>query len=171
MEVQLTGRRRSQRRRQSQRGFSLVEALIAAGLMLIIVLGILPLFTGAIRSNATGRDYMEVNNLARSHAEELFQLQFNDLPVGTTNEFFSHKDQIWKAGSKTSLPAGEVADYFRTTVLRQYNIKDLNTPMPAGSPTESVHLKEIEVMVETANTSGGPLGPAKRTTVRLWKSV
>lgn len=165
MAVQLTGDR------SCQRGFSLVEALIAAGLMLIIVLGILPLFTNAIRSNATGRDYMEVNNLARSRAEELFQQPFNNLAVGTTQEFFSHASQAWKPGSKTSMPAGEVADYFRTTVLRQYNIKDLGTPLPANAQIESVHLKEIEVTIETANTSGGPLGPSKRTTVRLWKSV
>ena len=165
MAVQMTGRERS------QRGFSLVEALIAAGLMLIIVLGILPLFTSAIRSNATGRDYMEVNNLARSHAEELFQIPFNNLAVGTTDEFFSHASQTWKAGSKTSVPSGEIADYFRTTVLRQYNIKDLSTPLPANAQIESIHLKEIEVTIETANTLGGPLGPSKRTTVRLWKSL
>jgi len=158
-------------KQSNERGFSLVEALIAAGLMLIIVLGILPLFTSAIRSNATGRDYMEVNNLARSRAEELFQQPFNNLTPGTTQEFFSHASQTWKAGSKTSVPTGEVADYFRTTVLRQYNIKDLGTPLPAGTSTESVHLKEIEVTVETANTAGGPLGASKRTTVRLWKSV
>ena len=165
MAVQLTGRGRG------QRGFSLVEALIAAGLMLIIVLGILPLFTSAIRSNATGRDYMEVNNLARSRAEALSQVPFNNLAVGTTDEYFSHKDQIWKPGSKTTVTDADIADYFRTTVLRQYNIKDLSTPLPSGASTESIHLKEIEVTVETANTAGGPLGPAKRTTVRLWKSL
>lgn len=166
-----------------ERGFSLVEALIAAGLLLIITLGVLPLFTSAIRSNETGREYMEVTNIARSRAEELLQAPFNSpnltVDAGTQKqiqEWFSRKERIWKPGVQADVPAGDLALYYRTSVIRQYNIKDIDTlspakAQPAGTAADSIHMKEIEVTAVTGNTSGGPLGPSRRATVRLWKSL
>jgi type II secretory pathway pseudopilin PulG len=157
-------------------GFSLIETLIAALLLLIITLGILPLFTNAMRSNEAGREYTQVTNYARSRAEELFQLPMTatalTLTAGTskvTSEYYSKKDKVWKTGTLASVPSGDTALWLRTSTIRQYNIADLNTPLAATAPAESVHVKEIEVAVTGTRTSN-TLGPTKSLTVRLLKS-
>ena len=58
------------------RGFTLVEVLIAAAILLVVALGILPLFMRSIVSNMEGSDHTQVANAARARAEEFFQLPF-----------------------------------------------------------------------------------------------
>jgi type II secretory pathway pseudopilin PulG len=161
-------------RRRREAGFSLIETLIAALLLLIITLGILPLFTNAMRSNEAGKEYTQVTNFARSRAEELFQLPMTatalTLTSGTslvTSEYYSKKDKVWKTGT---VQTGDTALWLRTSTIRQYNIADLTTPLAATAPVESVHVKEIEVAVTGTRTSN-TLGPTKSLTVRLLKSL
>jgi Tfp pilus assembly protein PilV len=54
----------------TERGLSIVEVLIASALLLIIALGILPLFSRSIISNRQGLDSTEVSNMARTQMEE-----------------------------------------------------------------------------------------------------
>ena len=63
----------------TERGLSIVEVMIAAALLLIIALGILPLFSRSIISNRQGLDSTEVSNMARTQMEEYAQLPFNHL--------------------------------------------------------------------------------------------
>lgn len=161
-------------------GFSLVEVMFAAVLLLIVILGILPMFAQAGFSNFSGNESSLVSNHGRSRVEEYFQLPFNSaeltIDAGTekvVDEYFSKADQIWKAGAP---PPGDPAEWTRTTTVRQYNIEsfadgevDPADALPAGTPPINVHIKEILVTVRGTRL-GGPWGPAKRIALRTLKS-
>jgi len=174
----LSGRALAGRRRRSgdptgpPAGFTIIEVLIAAVLLLMIAIGVLPLFTRSIISNAEGFDHSQVANYARARAEEFFQLPFNSpeltLLVGTERvfpEYYSQSTQEWIDGA---VPDGDSALWTRTTTIRQFNVADLTAPLADTAPAANVHLKEITVAVQS--TRGGPLGVGKQITVRLFKS-
>lgn len=167
----------------SERGFSLVEVLIASGIFLIIVIGILPLFTRAMIDNTAGADYTTASNMAKSAQEQRVQLRLNDAaisPVGAatslqTYEFWNTATKKWAAtGTSSTVPAN--SSWRRRATVRQFRINDLDDdnifddPEPGTTEAKNVHIKEVEVRVESVSTNGGPLGPRRRTTVRYLKA-
>jgi len=50
-------------------GFSIIEALIAAAILLIIALGLLPLFTRSISDNVSGNDATQATNGSRTRSK------------------------------------------------------------------------------------------------------
>ena len=64
--------------RRFSRGFTLVEVLVAMGLMAMAVLAIAPLFVGSLKSNGAGQDLSQLNALAKQQLEELLQYNFTD---------------------------------------------------------------------------------------------
>ena len=161
------------------RGLSIVEVLIAAAILLIIALGILPLFTRSVISNRQGLDSTEVSNMARAQMEEYAQLPFNHLmmtiPDGDTElvveEHYSENEDRWKDGKDPA--GGDHALFTRTTTIRQFGVdpsapSGLTAPIQGGETPSTIHLKEIQVNV--LGRVGGPLGPQKQITVRVYKS-
>lgn len=153
-------------------GFTVIEVLVASVLFLMIAIGILPLFTRSIVSNAEGFDHTRVATFTRARGEELMQLPFDSpeltLLTGTErvfDEYYSQSSAAWVDGTA---PAGDPALWTRTTTIRQFNIDDLTTPLADTAAAENVHLKEITVTVQS--TRAGPLGVGKQLTVRLFKS-
>lgn len=178
-----TDRERAGRRGpSSQAGLSLIEATIAAALLLMIAAGVLPLFTQALANNLAGADSSSATNTARSRVEELFQLPFNHgeltLISGkelVTDSYYSLADHVWKPGLE---PAGGVdpALWTRSATIRQYSVRALDDEIvdPAealdfDADLGQVHFKEIETEVVGTRTAG-PLGPSRRITVRMLKS-
>ncbi len=173
-------RRRIMRRRPARRaeaGFSFLEVVVASLLLLMIAVSVLPMFTEAAASNETGREYTEVSNLARSHAEELMQLPFNSAPLtiaaGTslvTDDYWSVLNKRWMTG--TTPASGDRALWLRRTTIRQFavtNLDTLDSPLPAGTPVTGIHVKEIQVEVHQASAVS-LFGPSKSLTVRMLKS-
>jgi prepilin-type N-terminal cleavage/methylation domain-containing protein len=78
---------RTKRRRRHERGLTLIEMLMALALLGFILLGILPLFMGSVKSNYSANEYTSIHNLCRDRLEELMNLRFNDpqLSVGEHN--------------------------------------------------------------------------------------
>lgn len=174
-----------------QRGFSVVEVLIATLIFLIIAVGILPLFAASTKNNMDGREATETANFGRSAVEDLLQAPFNDprltVPgggtVNTVQEYYSQKDQVWKAGTGTS---ADPALWRREIRVRQFNINDLaadglfDDPKSGAEDPGQVHIKEVEVQVwnsrdDKALLLGGrrvtTLGMSRRFTVRMLKSM
>ena len=171
----LIGRRR---RRRGDLGFSLIEALIAAALLLVVVLGFVPLFVRSSISNSEGRESTRAANFARSRAEQLYELPFNhpSLDVdGTATEivdYYLHSTETWS----TDAGSDPLDVWKRTTTVRQYHINALSDgqlqaseALPGGSDPAQVHLKEIEVAIESERGSN-ILGPPKSITVRVLKA-
>ena len=164
----------------AQRGFSLIEVMIASAVFLIVAIGLLPLFARSIGNNLGGRESTDVANQAISRSEELFQTSFNNatltVPAGATVletvEYFSKKDQVWKAGSPT-LTDGAL--WLRTTRVRQFQIEDLrvdgrmDTPLDGAEPPGQVHVKEIEVEL-TAGRDNDWVQAVRPLTVRTIKA-
>ena len=158
-------------------GFSLIEGLIAAALVLAIALGVLPLFTRSMINNEGGSDFTQISNAAKARAEELFELPF-DSPLLAINsgtdriieEYFSRRDKSWKPGVEADATAdSDLALMRRTSTIRQFNINDLSTPLDNSAPPGTVQIREITVQVRSTRT-GSVLGPGKQTAVRVFKS-
>ena len=165
------------RRSPRAQGFSLIEGVVAAAVLLAIALGILPLFTRSMINNEGGSDFTQISNAAKGRAEELFELPFNSpllaITAGTERifeEYFSRRDKIWRPGIESDATAdGDRALLRRTSTIRQFNVNDLATPLDNSAPPGSVQIREIIVQVQSTRT-GSPLGPGKETAVRVFKS-
>jgi prepilin-type N-terminal cleavage/methylation domain-containing protein len=165
---------------QGERGFSLIEVLIASGILLVVALGVLPIFAQAVVNNRAGADYTQATNYAKSELERLYSLPIDspDLEITETEtvrvQYFLQAKKEWV----TALPADDVPLWTRTITLRQYSLggvidvdKDgvLDPPLPAGTPVAFVHLREIEVQVQSGR-AGGPFNTGKRITLRVFKA-
>jgi hypothetical protein len=163
-----------------ERGVSLVEAVIAAGLLLVIASGILPLFAQALSNNLAGSDSTSVSNTARSQVEELMELPFGaprmTLTTGTelvTTSYYSLAYKKWIDGEESLT---DPAVWTRTSTIRQYSINALDDQkleseeaLDAAADPGQVHFKELEIDV-AGTRLGGPLGPSRRIQVRMLKS-
>lgn len=160
-------------------GFTLLEVLVSMAILLIIVVGLIPLFTQAIVANTSGAESTQVSNFARSRVEEYFQFPFNapelTLVGGTelvVDEYYSFADEVWRA---QPAPADDPASWTRRTIVRQYDVNALSDgvldtaeALDAAADPSQVHLKEIEVQLEGIR-QGGPLSAGKQITLRALK--
>ena len=129
----LNQRRSAVYRRQVSRrgGFSLIEVLIAMGIVLIAMVGLLPLFMRSVLQNIEGRESTIAGNHGRSEMETYSELGFNnwelELTVGTerVSQLFYTNGEVDKRGDEswvTVVPAGEIAPWTQTTTIRQFGI-------------------------------------------------
>lgn len=162
--------------RRTDRGFSVVEVLIATLLFLIIAVGILPLFAASARNNLDGREATEVSNFGRSAVEDLLQAPFNapalTVPGGSTmrstEQYFDDADQVWK-----DQPGSGPEDLWRRRIqVRQFSVQNPETPLDGNEDIGQVHFKEIAVQVWHArNSQSVALGAGRRFSVRMLKSM
>ena len=173
-------------------GFSMIEVLVAATLLLFIALGLIPLFTRAIRDNETGSDTTQASSGNKSKLEETLQLPFNnsalDVPAGLAEgqvvESYAQGDR-YKVGDANEgwffgAPSGKgLLLWTRTTRVHQYSMGDLDKRSrdfvleederePGGSDPTYVHLKEVEVTLESEKEST-LFGGGRRVTFRVLK--
>lgn len=169
----------------SAAGFSVIESLVAALILLFIALGLIPLFARSLRDNSSGNDSTQASNHGKARLEEYLQLPFNNqaltLAAGATtlgtNESWAQggyadigdADEGWWPG----VPAGRGRLLWnRSTTVRQYGISDLDdgrldNPLPGGTQPIFVHLKEVEVRLETERDRGNAVGGAFTGTSEL----
>ncbi len=179
----------------SAAGFSMLEVLIAGAILLIISLGLIPLFARAIRDNETGSDYTQISNGNKSRLEESSQLPISHsslgVPVGKTEgqvvESWARGDarvgdaaEGWWSGAPTD--KGQLL-FTRTTRIHLYSMdaldkrasdfvlepgeQELGSSDPGGMG--SSHLKEVEVVLESEKESS-LFGGRKRVVFRLLKA-
>lgn len=160
-------------------GFSVVEVLIAAGIFLVIAVGLLPLFVAAIRNNLSGREATDVSNMGKSRLEEYFQLPFDstrlDVPDNQTELFVSDHYKLTSGqGAWTSAApapsAFEGTPWTRVTRVRLFGVNDLDTPLDGDTDPSFVHLKEIRVEVESRRTLGNPFGGGRELALQMLKA-
>jgi prepilin-type N-terminal cleavage/methylation domain-containing protein len=86
-------------------GFSLIETLVAIGLMALAMLAIAPLFIASLKSNGAGQDFTVLNSLAKQQLEQVMQYSFTDprlaVPSGATVSLVNQD-------GSTSNPSGQL---------------------------------------------------------------
>jgi hypothetical protein len=155
-------------------------------MMAILMVGVLPLFTKSMINNVEGNQLSQVTTHARMRMESLqtAPLEGPDLtiPPGETElavtELWSNKTDRWY--EEADFPAGGVPGYARLTRVRQFNVSAIDdadqelTPdeaLPGGTSPSLVHLKEIEVRVNTGPPSlANMMGRGKAVTLRVLRA-
>jgi len=167
-------------------GFSLIEVLIALAILAITLVGVLPLFAKSMSNNAEGNQLTEVTNRSRLHVESLLSVPFDapalTIPVGETEletrELYSQTEDRWY--EEADFPANQTPLYTRMTRVRQFSVTAItdddleledDEALVGGTPPTSVHLKEIEVRVNSGPPSTlNIMGGRKTVTLRVLKS-
>jgi prepilin-type N-terminal cleavage/methylation domain-containing protein len=162
-----------------QSGFSMVESLIAAAIIGIVAIGILPLFTRAMVDNMAGADYTRVTNYAKSKEEDFTRMpwlqQTIQVPAGQTNlmttEYMDPASLYWVA----TKPPNPMAVWTRVTTYTQYNMYDtdddkmFNNPIAGGAVgIDAVQVIQAQVQVKSISAIG-PMGGRRTTLVRYLK--
>ncbi len=168
------------RRALCETGLSLVEVLVAAALFLIVVIGVLPLFTRAMGANVAGNEATQGSAFARSQIEEALQLPFNSgnlTPTGNNpiRHYYSAARRTWVAGD----PPADGSDrplWTREIRVRQYHVSaladgrvDETEALAAGTDPAWVHLKEITVELKGERETAA-LGPPQSFTFQVFKA-
>jgi Tfp pilus assembly protein PilV len=171
--------------RTREAGLSLIEAVVAAFLLLVIALGLIPLFTRSIVDNSSGNDSTQASNHGRTHLEALIQAPFNSQRLAVAaGQPFSQRTDSWAQGNPDELgdasegwwpgvptDRGQVL-WQRTTRVSQYSISDLDDgvlddPQPGGAQSTFVHLKMVEVVLDSQRSA--VIGGGRDFTLRVIK--
>jgi hypothetical protein len=169
--------------RNGSEGFSTIEALLAGGLLLIMALGVLPMFTQSLSNNRQGKLASDTANEARSELERIIQQSFESseltIPDGSDElertAYFSDTLRRWIPEADWNGGTHGMRLFTRTTTVRQYGFEALaderleaGEALDGGAPPGQVHFKEILVQVEAEALR---IGPNKRVTLRTLKTV
>lgn len=180
--------------RCGEAGFNFIEVMVSVGLLFLIAMMMLPIFSRATNLNLAGRESTLVAAYGRATQEELAQLPFDTPRLAITSGSELTATQVWVPQAVSSPnpsdpldPAlGEWVDssatggrqplWQRSLRIRQYSINDLSedgkldNPLSAGTDPNYVHLKEVQVEVEGTRETGGPLGRSKRVVITRLKA-
>ena len=154
--------------RQAEQGFSLIEALIATGILLLIAIGIIPLFATSILNNSRGADSTTATNHDRSQLEDMIQIPFNAPVLTLTGSATQTESDEWWApgdtgmlndsteGWKSALPTTGYVPWTRQTIVSQYQESALDggvlqagAALNGSASPNVVQLKLIQVEVDS----------------------
>lgn len=160
------------------RGFSLIEMLIASFLLLLVVIGLVPLFAQSIRSNESAEETSDLLRAAQLQMEGLVQLPFNDPRITVESgdkEVSDH--QIYPSTSYELVDEAAVSDPSKIRnrpvaselTIRHFNIAaiddgviDENDALDASMSPSLVHFKQIVMDVERPEFAAGlPIGKSE----------
>jgi hypothetical protein len=166
-------------------GFSLLEALVAAALVLIITLGIMPLFTRSIIENVAGKESTVSTNYSRSSTEELVPLPLDREmlrpPVGENSREVC-QDYEEGVGWEYIICGDDLVGqptWTRSSYVQQFSIREIydgdtasgvptfKNPIPGYAAADDrfdsfVHIRETMVVTEGQRDQDSPLGPGRR---------
>lgn len=190
--MELNYPRRSRRRRpRPESGLSLVELLIAMGILSFIAIGIVPMLMSSLASNNRGWEATEAANFGKSFLDPLLQAPY-EVPALTVNvgateltdtmsysagqlAVLGDADEGWHDGApvdkgQLSWTRDTRVRYFQTDSLPPWPGGTANpVPLDGGTDISQVQLKEIQVRLTTVRT-GGMLGGGQRVTFQVYKS-
>ena len=155
--------------RHSEAGFSLIEGLIAAALLLLVLVSILPLFTQSMLNNATGNDSSYISNAAVDGFERISSLPFDNFQINViagatpeivTTDLWARQGDTWVTDISQSPVANDETQFTRTSTIRQYSSTDLtddgdaDTALDPGDPNAT--LKVVQYRVTGQRRIGAP---------------
>lgn len=182
-------------RRRGGAGFSMIEMLIAAALLMFIALGLIPLFVRSIRNNETGSDYSAGSNGSKSGLEVSSQIDIKsktlEVPSGATEVVVRDS---WTQGDPTRIGDPNEGTWWpdaptdkglilwrRETTTHDFSMGDLDKQREdytldpderevgtGSAPNPFAQLKEVEVILESESDSA-ILGGGRRVSFRSLK--
>ncbi len=150
-----------EKRPPGERGFSVVEVLIAAAILLFILLGLLPIFTQSAVSNSSGNQYTQITNAAKSELERLTELPIGNVEVAVpvsanelvTTTYFSGISKTWVDAATL---AAEEPVWNRRVTIRQCDLTGLVSgrcgTLLVGGISPPAQLVQIDVEVSPGRT-------------------
>jgi Tfp pilus assembly protein PilV len=179
-------------RARSAAGFSMVEALIAAAILLIIAIGMIPLFTRSMVNNALGSDYTQATTFGKTSLERLGKgpVKSVDLTLSAGTNL-QRVDYIEKSATKGT-PVTDldwkytVTDpnklvWTRTTRVRQFRFDAVDDgvlsdaeALPAGTNDADWEVKEISLVLDSGKRKAAvrsPLASIRQTVFQIMKSI
>ena len=154
------------RPRTSEAGFSLIEGLVAAALLLIVTVGILPLFSRAMQNNAKGNDSTRQANGAVDELERSISMPFNSGPMDIVNgatqnvetRVIALKNPPETISPRWELPAdlgaNDVPVTTRQRTLRQFSFDDFtdnqnfDSPLSGDVEDRLVQFKVVDLVID-----------------------
>ena len=135
---------------RGQAGFSLIEGIIAAGLLLVVAVAVLPIFVRALDSNLSGGRRSQLSTFASGELEELNQQSVDQAAwsvAGAPGGVLERGSRFWDSGPNLEpdllgdeawvdvLPADpdRLVLYQRSSsTVRKYNLADIQIVVGAG---------------------------------------
>jgi len=142
----MLARTAAQRDGEVQAGFSLIEILVALGILAIIVLGIIGLFTHSMAVNASGFDYAKLASVGRRVLENMQSRNFLDPDLAATNS------ATWSDGVPDGMQVVYSIQDFAVSNWSQIQwTPGSGTPpvWPAPTATMEANLKRITIRVRS----------------------
>lgn len=165
MEMELNRALRRSAGAGAEAGFSMIEALIAAAVLLILAIGMIPLFARAMINNSLGNDYTQATAHGLTGLEKPAKIPLNNTDLAGTRIQYVEKglqsgspvsDLDWK-GTPTS--TGKVL-WTRTLQQRYYSVTALDDGqlttdelVTAGSSIAMWNLMEVTTLLDSGKTS------------------
>lgn len=126
----MTRNRRRRGEALRQRGSSIPEVLVGFFILLLVLIGLLPIFTRAVGQNLAGMVSTEMTTHGGTRLESLMRLGFNNWELRVASGSFRSTTDFWSRNRLDYLgdeewvadPAGELAKWRRTTEVRQFGI-------------------------------------------------
>jgi prepilin-type N-terminal cleavage/methylation domain-containing protein len=179
-------------------GFSILEVLIALVVMSMIALMVLPLLSRSAEMNLFGRESTEVVSRSLGSHEQMAMLPFAHDRLAVTAGTETVVEEVWVPAAQSPIPGerpvqgaggewklesdlatGERPLWRRNLTVRQHQLTDLTNdpiddqvldePLPGGTDPIVVHLKVVDVEIESER-GGGPLGIGRTVAVRRIKA-
>ena len=168
-------------------GFSLLEVLVASMFMLIIMLGVLPLFHRSTVTNQMAYDNTRAAAFARTEMENYLQAPFDDpgtapgpamtIPPGDSSlvieEYYDPHTETWIAGAP---PPGTQYEWSRKATVRQFHISAIDNGvlddaevLPGSAHADNVHLKQVLIEVQRGSQQS-IMGPPRTITLNVIRS-
>jgi Tfp pilus assembly protein PilV len=177
--------------KKSEAGFSMVEALIAAAILLIIAIGMIPLFARSMVNNTLGSDYTQASTYSKSNLEVAQKMPFETigltLTTGTSLQTVNYVGKTATNGSPVSsqdwtatLPSTPLV-WTRTTRVRQFSVAAIDDgvlsdseALPAGTDPKDWQIKEISSVLDSGKRkpagTKSPLAAIGQTTFQYMKA-
>lgn len=162
--------------RRGERGLTLIEVLVAATILALALLGLAPMFTSAVRSNASASQLTNANTLAREKLEELSGYPRNNarltVPNGRDTATFANDLPRWynpRTGAVSPATASPGIGWYAFPYTRTYTVEqfdgDLTTRVTAPAPYV------VKLVTVTVQPTRGPFPGLRRTTQSLYLRV
>lgn len=161
---------------RTERGLTLIEVLLAATILALALLALAPMFTNAVRSNASAMQLTSANTLAREKLEELSGYPRSNprlaVANGASSATFGNDLPNWynpRTGAVSVAVSSPGVGWYAYPYTRTYSVEqfdgDLTTRVNAPAPYV------VKLVTVTVQPTRGPFPGLRRTTQSLYLRV